>query len=120
MYENFVTWLEGIFPDDIPENAIAINFNLYEDGDNLWSVELVATDVFDPKDNDWACEEVFAARENPFEWEEEIQWQDVLENACEWVKTYMNNGTYAKELKNYDGIGVGFVDGDIEILHIKA
>ncbi len=120
MYENFKTWLEEIYPQEKPENAVALNFNIYEDGDGLWALELIATSVFDPKDNDWACEEVFTARETPLEWEEETKWQDILETVCEWVKNYLEDGKYAEDMKTYDGIGTGFVDGDIEILYIKA
>ena len=79
MYDSFEKWLDETLAADIPQEAVALNFNIYEDGDNLWSVELVATDRFDPIDPDWACDEVFAARENPFEWEEETPWLDILE-----------------------------------------
>ena len=34
----------------------AINFNLYEDTDNKWSVELVGTFSFDRDNDDWACD----------------------------------------------------------------
>lgn len=120
MYENFEKWLDETLTADIPQEAIALNFNIYEDGENLWSVELVATDSFDPADRDWACDEVFAARENPYEWEEETPWQNILAKVCSWVKEYLETGYHADKMKKFDGIGAGFVDGDIEILHIRA
>ncbi len=120
MYENFENWLNDALTADIPDTAISLCFNIYEDGDNLWSVELVACDAFDPKDNDWASEEVFAGRETPFEWEEETEWENVLENVLDWVKKYLDEGKHSKELKEYRGIGAGFVDGDVHILHIKV
>lgn len=42
-------------------NNGAVNFNLYENGNNQWSMELVGTSNFDAEYSDWACDEVFAA-----------------------------------------------------------
>ncbi len=121
MYDSFKTWLDETWAtSDIPEDAIALNFNIYEDGDNLWSVELVACNTFTPGDNDWAADEVFAARENPFEWEEETAWQEIQDKVLDWIKDYLTEEKYAEEMKAYDGIGAGFVDGDVEILHING
>lgn len=119
MYENFENWLDEALCAQIPREAIALNFNIYEDGDNLWSVELVAADRFDPADADWACDEVFAERETPYEWEEEAHWQDILEEVVGLLRKYMENGAHREKMLSYDGIGTGFVDGDIVILHIK-
>ena len=35
------------------------------------------------------------------------------------LNQYLKNGKYAELLKSKDGVGVGFVDGNIEILHTK-
>ena len=120
MYEEFEKWLDEAMDAEIPQNAIALNFNIYEDGDNMWSVELVATDRFDPADQDWACDEVFAGRETPYEWEEESPWLDILDEVIGWLRQYLEGGKHSEKMKAYDGIGTGFVDGDIAILHIKA
>lgn len=119
MYDKFEQWLDEALAADLPENAVALNFNLYEDGDNWWSVELVATDRFDADDPDWACDEVFDTRENPYEWEEDSPWLDILEKACGWVREYMANGYHAEKISTYTAVGCGFVDGDIELLYIK-
>lgn len=38
----FYNWLENALKK-LPSNIEAINFNLYEDNDNKWSIELVGT-----------------------------------------------------------------------------
>ena len=105
----------------LPENTKAFNFNLYEDGDNWWSIELVATDRFDVLDQDWACDEIadFGTRDNPFGWEEEARWGDIQEEINTALKKYLEDGEFADILKSYEAVGCGFIDGNIYILHIR-
>lgn len=37
----------------------------------------------------------------------------------EMVNKYMDESDFSELLKSYDGIGIGFVDGDIEIMYRK-
>lgn len=106
---------------EIPSDVIAFNFNLYEDINKNWSMELVGTESFDVDDEDWACDEVtdFGTRDNPFCWHKEAGWNEVLEEIVSILKEYLNNGAFSSVLKNFKGVGVGFADGDIEILHYK-
>ncbi len=46
-------------------------------------------------------------------------WVKILEEVIGALKVYLESGMYAHILKNGDGVGIGFVDGDIEILYIK-
>lgn len=117
--ENFSKWLDGILEQALPSQVAAINFNLYEDGAADWSVELVGTCRFDAEEEDWACDEVFNTREYPLAWKQKASWEEVLENAADVIKAYLEHGAYAEQLKSFQGIGVGFVDGDIEILYQK-
>ena len=63
--EAFFEWLDLILKADFPNEIKAINFNLYEDTENKWSIELIGTSVFDENDDDWACCEVFSTRDKP-------------------------------------------------------
>ena len=91
MLAKVAAWLDEVLEQSVPEEVVAFCFNLYEDGDNSWSMELVGTASFDEEDMDWACDEVtdFGTREVPF-----------------------------GVLKEKNGVGVGFVDGDIEIIYM--
>ncbi len=121
MYNKIETWINNIAIQEIPEEVIAFNFNLYEDTDNTWSMELVGTESFDEEDPDWACDEVtdFGTRDNPLAWQKDASWDEVLEEIIGALKMYLDLGGFANVLKNSNGVGVGFVDGDIEILHAK-
>ncbi len=54
----------------ISNEVIAFGFNLYDDGDFHWSMELIGTSEFDVDDEDWLCNEVtdFDTRDGPFQW----------------------------------------------------
>ena len=113
-------WLY-VLNKDISEEVMAFCFNLYEEGDNAWSMELVGTERFDADDEDWPCYEVtdFGTREGLLAWNKEAEWDVVLEEMSTVLKQYLENGEYAYILKSKEGIGIGFVDGDVEILFSK-
>ncbi|MDC7295413.1 hypothetical protein NXH67_18040 [Butyrivibrio sp. DSM 10294] len=121
MYEKFEEWLNAYLKKGFPEEVIAVNFNIYEDTDDNWSVEIVGTASFDEEDDDWACDEItdFGSRENLFTWEADEEWEVILDNVIEIIKEYLEKGKYANTLKGLTAVGTGFVDGDIEILFRK-
>ena len=115
--QSFIPWLDRIMAGPLPEEIIAVNFNLYDDGDSCWSMEFIGTRSFDADDPDWACDEVFISRDSTLHWVQNTGWQQVLEDTVHTIRAYLANGTYAGRLKAYQGIGAGFVDGDIVILY---
>lgn len=119
MYEEFEKWLDKVLDKNLPFEAVGINFNLYEETDLHWSVQLVATKWFDPEDEDWVCDEVFTTGEDLYSWQQDTGWETVLELAKEWVDKYLEHGKHAADLKNYIAVGVGFVDGDVWVLYQK-
>lgn len=120
MYQKIADWLDSILNQKIPEPVVAFCFNLYEDDENQWSMKLVGTETFDVEEEDWACDEVtdFGSRENNLTWNSSSEWDEVLKEIVTEVKRYLENGKYADVLKSKKGVGVGFVDGDIEIVYI--
>ena len=112
----FFEWLDEVLKGELPSEVKAINFNLYEDTENTWSIELVGTSEFDENDDDWACCEVFSTRENPFVIEQEGDWQTVEEIFEEWISDYLANGKLSEKMKQNEAVGIGFVDGDLTIL----
>lgn len=118
MYKKLSNWLDTVLEQNIPKDVIAFGFNLYEDEDSQWSVELIGTGSFDTKDDDWCCDEItdFGTREDPFSWKQQANWDDILKEITDSLKKYLKYGRYADILKSKKGIGVGFVDGDLEII----
>ncbi len=111
-------WLDGILEQSISEEVKAFCFNLYDDGDNKWSMELVGIGNFDIDDVDWACDEIedYGTRENPFAWSKSEQCDKVLEEVICVLNEYLEKGKYSEVLKLKCGVGVGFVDGDIMVI----
>lgn len=118
MYEKVEKWFDDIFAKDFPSDVVAIIFNIYEDGENEWSFEVVGTSRFDREDSDWGADEVtdFGTRDEPYEFEEECIWQGIHAEISSYVKLYLEEGKYAGKLKSLQGIGVGFVDAELEVV----
>ncbi len=116
MYEKFEEWLNGILDRGLPNNTVGVGFNIYEENNKYWSIQIIATDVFTADDDDWMCEEIFSSEENLFRWQSEEGWTGILKWVIHLVSTYLDSGKYGNMLREYKGIGVGFVDGDIEMV----
>lgn len=117
VYEKFCTWLDWVLTSNDIEQAAAFNFNIYESGETLWSLEFVGTSEFSATDSDWACAELFATRSHPFKITYSGSWQEVLSLFKEYAVKYLESGTYCEVLKSKAGVGIGFVDGDLELLY---
>ena len=114
-------WLDDILKNTIPETVIALCFNLYECEDFNWKLELVGTDKYTADNDDWACDEVcdFSTRQNPFVWQEppRSKWGFVKNKVFLAVYDYLQNGKYGYVLESEKCVAIGFVDGDLSILH---
>ena len=121
LYDTIEKWLDDILQQSIPDDVLALNFNLYDDGDYSWSIELVGTDSFDIDDDDWRCDEVFdfGTRDNPLEWKEENTWAYILDEMIDIMNRYLEEGRFADVLKQYKAVGIGFVDGDANTLYVQ-
>ena len=121
-YEDFEKWVDTALSVELPENIEAFCFNLYEDfnpyddGKKLYSVEIIGSPSFDETDEDWACDEVFNNRAYPLCWKSDKSWEGVLEDTKSLVKRYLKEGKYASLLLSKKGVGVGFVNGNLELL----
>lgn len=122
MMKNVADWIDNVLHNKaVPTDIVAFCFNLYEESDSSWAMELVGTERFDLEDEDWACNEAtdFGSRENLYNWKMECEWDEALAYMVNELKQYLSSGKYAELLKSKEGVGVGFVDGNIEILHSK-
>ena len=118
MYEKLSAWLDDVFSETIPEGMVSVCFNLYEDGDGEWSMEVVGCSSFDNSDSDWACDEVtdLETRDEPFTWTDDSIWEKVLSDITKLLYQYIQEGSASAYLQSLDGVAVGFADGDLNIL----
>lgn len=125
-FDEISEWLDNILEDisntGIPDDVIAFGFNLYDDDGDNWSMELIGTSEFDTDDEDWLCNEVtdFDTRDVSFQWCRKAEWEEILNDVVCFLKKYLESGKYADVLKAKSGVGVGFVDGNVEILYSRS
>lgn len=121
IYIAFAKWLDSLLEIDMPKNTKAFNFNLYEEEDNTYGIQLIASDKFDENDHgEWACSETWSSQEDVFyidhSDETDCKPEDGMAFISSLIKEYIRNGKYSGKLTNYQAIGIGFVDGDLKIL----
>ncbi|SFD12683.1 hypothetical protein [Ruminococcus albus] len=128
VYKNFAEWLDSLLDNnEMPEDAIAFNFNLYDEAMEglVYGIQLAACDRFDPEDEtgDWACFMVWDSDEDifriDFTEDEEKGFEFVQGVFAAFVKKYLNEGKHSDILLASRGVGIGHVDGDIEIIYVN-
>jgi shikimate kinase len=81
---------------------------------------LAACASFDAADEDWACDEIYASRNDGKEFGFSAEnWEAALEFIDKEIRQYLNGGKFADKLKQADGVACSFVDGDENIIFIK-
>lgn len=128
VYEKFAAWLDELFKGGLPEGVAAFCFNLYEgtlDGP-AFGVQPIASDRFDADDKygDWACYEIWSSDEDDMFFislsdEEDKSGEHAQAIFAELIREYLKNGRNKYVLLNAKGVGIGFTDGDLEIIYIN-
>jgi len=126
-YKAFEEWLDSLLEKyTMPETAVALNFNIYDGSDNTYDIELIAASHFDEGNDDWACDEVFATRndllyipvtedikvKNNEDW-----FNRILPMFISIVRQYLSEGKYRDKLKSYCAVAMGHVSGEIYVLY---
>jgi len=121
-YKLLANWLDTILEQEIPKGIVAFNFNLYEGAEGTYDIQLIGSDEFDKEDSDWVCTDYFTTGEDIcyIQRTKDIeQWEDGLSYITKLVEQYLVEGKYSNTLKSVSAIGIGFVDGDINIIYSK-
>lgn len=114
----FFAWADYVLEQAIPPSTVGFNFNLYESVDSV-HVQLIGTDSFVTKPEYWPGEETFSTGENIFEVPFVVAgatWQEWLVSLKALVSSYIASGERSVVLTNSQGVGIGFVDGDMYVL----
>ncbi|WP_282296454.1 hypothetical protein [Stenotrophomonas sp. PS02289] len=118
---SFYYWIDAALSQAIPENTEAFHFNLYEGRDSV-HVQLVGNETFDPGDSPgtyyWPGAETFSTGEAIFEVPFSVagdDWQAWLSTLTQWIDDYIANGSMSSVLRSRQGVGLGFVDGDMYV-----
>lgn len=125
IYLEFEKWLGNLLENnDMPENTEAFCFNIYEEEDENYGVQLIASDEFDENDGgDWACSEIWSSEEDIFYIDHSDEENAGKERGLEFVGglicDYLERGSYRNILLGAKAVAAGFVDGDLEIIHMN-
>ena len=116
---SFFQWIDKTFEEEWPDN---ICFNLYEGEDPYrFHVQIIGSFSYDV-DGEWVCNDDKSTEENVFYFCENDAgktWEEGLEHIQSEVKRYLKAGRFLQLLKNKNVVAIGFVDGDLEIVHQK-
>lgn len=125
IYLEFEKWLDNLLEaNDMPENTAAFCFNIYEEEDENYGVQLIASDEFNEDDGgDWACSEVWSSEEDIFYIDHSDEENAGKERGLEFISglicDYLERGNYRNMLLGAKAVAAGFVDGDLEVLHMN-
>ena len=121
----FHKWLDKSLSKNVPASVKGFAFNLFQypwinKTGPKYGVELIGADRFDENDSDWACNEVFEgsprSHKIPIEFSGE-DWEQCLRKVSRLISNYINSSANGVEaLTSVQGIGVGFVGGDLQLL----
>lgn len=70
--------MDEILKENLLNKIVAVNFNLYENQNNTWSIKFVGEGFFDENNDDWACDKIYININNPFEIKSDGNLEDVL------------------------------------------
>jgi hypothetical protein len=119
----FEDWLEEVFKFAIPDQMLAFSFNLFEPANIKgvkFGINITGSREFDLHHGDWACDVVWPPDVNELSIPLEFSgndWQECLQRMKELtIKFLASNKIAATKLKSSQGVGIGFVDGDLEFI----
>jgi hypothetical protein len=119
----FEQWLQEALQPGVPQEVQAFSFNLFEPAGQKgvkFGIELIGAGRFAPDDQDWACDEVWEPAQRglaiPVSFSGE-NWERCLERVRGLLQPVLQRGDGPSAvLKSRRAVGLGFVDGELEIV----
>jgi hypothetical protein len=115
----FRKWLTRVLPDAPSTGAVAFILNLYE-GAETFDAQIAAASHFDPDNREWAVDTILSSGEDLFSFRRAVvdnSWQRALRLYADLLADYLATGCRRDMLTEAEGVGVGFVDGDVVLVH---
>lgn len=116
----FRNWLDAA-ASQASQSIAAFSFNLYEPvrvPGVKFGIELIGARTFSPHDHDWPCDEIWSPAPRGIDIPEHFSgadWEDCLDKAKALVADYLTS-TSGHWLQAGEAVGIGFVDGDLEVI----
>jgi hypothetical protein len=119
VYSPFAGWLSRVLNAEIPNEVVAFVFNLYE-GEESFDVQLAGCTSYTSDDESWAVKQPFSSGADLFQIPRSVvgpEWADGLSSVKQFIARYISEGSESVKLKYARAVAVGFVDGDLDVLH---
>ncbi|MBR1592702.1 MAG: hypothetical protein IJ666_06810 [Ruminococcus sp.] len=122
VYSEFESWIDYLLEtNNMPEDTRAYCFNLYDEGENIYSLQIVAANSYSDTDSDWPCDQVWSSGEDIFSIdisdEDTKDRQHAYEIFKDIIAEYLLNGKYRNLLTSYLALAMGYIDGELEIIY---
>ena len=115
-------WLDQALSGDLPPTIVAFHLNLYEGTDSA-HLQLVGCESFTPGElperDYWPGDEVFSTGEAVFHLPFAVagpNWRAWQATCLDLLNAYLDSGANAQVIRASQGLGMGFVDGDMQLL----
>lgn len=119
LFNELTAWIDTSLSAPLPDGIAAFSFNLYDSAET-YDLELIGAPAYDPNDPDWACDDIFTSPEPRFEMQAEAfdqSWEACLQAIGDRVQRYLDAGSPgALRMKASEAVGIGFVDGDLQVV----
>lgn len=115
IYPAFEQWINSM-KEEPSSDVKAFNFGLFESDEGYMSY-LIGAKVYDPEDDDWACNESYSPSNRYFLITDSkgASWEDVQSIMEKTLKQYVeSDGFNHSVISKSKVITVGFDDGDLE------
>jgi hypothetical protein len=112
-------WIDSILEKNDFSNIRSINFNLYE-GKGTFHLQIIGSKSTPEENEEWYCDNDFTTGENVLIIKHKItgeKWEEGLTYFTNVVNEYIEKGKFNSILKKMKVVGIGFVDGDNEIIY---
>ena len=118
-FTSFSAWLDSALSVSIPANVVGFRFNLYEHEDS-YQIQIVGVDRFERGNAIGESDPIFFTPEEflfPItKLPGDEDWRRGLDEAIAYINCYLASCEKADTLRASQGVGCGFVDGDLHVL----
>lgn len=108
-YERLCAWLDPVLAYGLPDEDVAVSFNIYDDLEqsNEWSLQLTTTTEYSKEDSKWTWKEGYSSGRNLLSWNGNSNAEAYADVVVQ-LKKYLKVGKYKDELLKYDVVAVSF------------
>lgn len=115
-YQDLAEWIDSSLNTNLSDDIKCFCFNIYDDGDNDYSIEIAGYAPFYMNGEELGTEQMVINRDSPFVWNTPKSPDEILSETKHLIGEYLRKGRYGSLLCSTEAVLAGFVDGDTHII----